>query len=97
MNSGLHNLHHLLSDQSSVGSLSIASGLDLSLRSLGEGDAEKSEDETIGGLGLDESLDKGVPFLDHGAALVSGDVHTVEVGVAIEALDLVNLELELSP
>ena len=80
-----------------MGSLSIASGLDLSLRSLGEGDAEKSEDETIGGLGLDESLDKGVPFLDHGAALVSGDVHTVEVGVAIEALDLVNLELELSP
>lgn len=29
--------------------------------------------------------------------MVSGDVHSVEVGVAIESLDFINLELELSP
>lgn len=38
-----------------------------------------------------------MPLLDEAAKLVAGDVHTVEVGVAIEALDLLNLELDLSP
>jgi len=97
LNSGLHDLHHLGSDQFSVGSLGVASGLHLSLGSLGESDAEKSHDETIGGLGLNEGLDEGMPLLDHGASLISGDVHSVEVSVAVESLDLVNLELELSP
>ena len=67
MNSCLHNLHHLLNDQLLMGVLGIAGGLDLLLGSLSESDAEQSEDETIGGLGLNVSLDKGVPFLDHGA------------------------------
>jgi len=38
-----------------------------------------------------------VPFLDHRAGLVSGDVHSVEVGVAIVSLDFINLEFNLSP
>ena len=38
-----------------------------------------------------------MPFLDHGAGVISRDVHSVEVGVVIESLDLINLELELSP
>jgi hypothetical protein len=97
LNSCLHNLHHLLDDQSLVGVLGIASGLDLLLCSLGESNAEKSEDEPIGGLGLNVSLDKGVPFLDHGACLISGDVHTVEVGVAIKSLNFVDLESHCSP
>ena len=67
------------------------------LGSLGESNGEESQDETIGGLGLDVSLDKGMPFFDHGACLVSGDVHTIEVGVAIESLDFVNLEFKSSP
>jgi len=46
---------------------------------------------------LNKGLDKGVPFFDHGASLISGNVHTVEVGEAIESLDFSNLELELSP
>jgi len=93
----LHNLHHLLSDELLVGSLGEAGCLDLSLGSLGEGNCEQSKDVPIGGLGLNEGLDKGVPFLDHGAGLVSGNVHTVEVSIAVESLDLVNLELKLSP
>jgi len=36
-------------------------------------------------------------FFDHGAGLISGDVHTVEVSVAVKSLNLSNLELELSP
>lgn len=65
MNSCLHNFHHLGSNQFSVGGLSVAGGFDLSCGSLGEGDTEKSDNESIGGLGLGESLDKGVPLLDH--------------------------------
>lgn len=94
LDGGLHNLHHLHSDESLMGVLGITGGLDLSLSSLGESKSETSEDISVSSLGLNESLDKGVPFLDHGACLISGDVHTVEVGVAIETLDFINLELE---
>ena len=38
-----------------------------------------------------------MPLLDHGASLVTGNVHAVEVGVAIESLHLIDLELQLSP
>ena len=38
-----------------------------------------------------------MPLLHDGAELVAGDVHTVEVGVAVEALDLFDLDLHLSP
>ena len=97
MNGGLHDFHHLGSDQFSMGSLGVTGGFDLSLGSLGESNGEKTDLEAIGGLGLHESLDNGVPFLDHGASLISGDVHTSEVGIAVESLDLIDLELELSP
>lgn len=46
---------------------------------------------------MNESLNKGVPFLDHGACLISGNIHTVEVSVAIKSLDFIALELNLSP
>ena len=80
-----------------MGSLSVAGGLNLSWCFLGESNAEHSDDVSIEGLGLNVALNKGVPLLDHGASLVSGDVHTVEVGVAVESLNLIDLELKLSP
>ena len=80
-----------------MGGLSIAGSLDLARSFLGESDAERANDVSVGSLGLDESLNETVPFLDHGASLVAGDVHTVEVSVAVETLDLINLELEYTP
>lgn len=97
MNSGLHNLHHLLSNESLVGVLGIACGFNLLSGFLGEGKGEKSEAVTIGGFALDECLDKRMPFFNHGACLISGDIHTVEVGIAIHSFNFVNLELKLSP
>lgn len=97
MNSRLHNLHHLLSDELLVGSLGIAGCFNLSWCFLGESNAEHSNDVSIGGLGLNVALNKRVPLFDHGASLISGDVHTVEVGVAVISLDLIDLELKLSP
>lgn len=38
-----------------------------------------------------------MPFLDNCAELVSGDVHTVEVGEAVETFNLFDLDLHLSP
>ena len=97
LDGGLHDLHHLLSNELLVGSLSEAGGFDLSLGSLGESNSEKSEDVAISSLGLYESLNERVPFLNHGACLISGNVHSVEVGVAVVSFNLINLELKLSP
>lgn len=81
----------------SVGALGVAGSLDLVLVASGEGDGESSNEVAVGGLSLDESLNDGVPLLNEGAELVTGDVHTVEVGEAIETLDFFDLDLNLSP
>jgi len=97
LNSGLHNLNHLLSDESLVGVLGIAGSFNLLSGFLGEGKGEKSEAVTIGGFALNESLDERMPFFNHGACLISGDIHTVEVGIAIHSFNLLYLEFNLSP
>ena len=80
-----------------MGGFSITGSFDLARSFLGESDAERADDVSVGGLGLDESLNETMPLLDHGASLVAGDVHTVEVSVAVETLDLIDLELEYTP
>ena len=80
-----------------MGGLGVASRLHLLLRLLSESDAEHAHEEAILGLGLDERLNQRVPLLDHRAPVISGDVHAVEVRVAVEVLDLLDLEFELSP
>lgn len=97
MNTGLHDLHHLLSNELLLRGLGVACGLHLTWRLLRESNREHSHDVTIHGLSLNVGLDQRVPFLNHSAGMVSGDVHTMEVGVAILSLDLINLELQLSP
>lgn len=92
-----HDFHHLLAELSHVGSFGVASGLDLELVAAGEGNCEHADEVAIEGLGLNKGLNKGVPLLDEGAKLVAGNIHTVEVGVAVEALDFFNLDLDLSP
>ena len=92
-----HNLHHLLADELALRSLGVAGSANLSAGSLGEPDAEHTEEVSIGSLGLNECLDGSVPLLDDGAELIASDVHSVEVGVAVEALDFLDLDLHLSP
>lgn len=41
------------------------------------------------------SLDHGLPFLDHGAQFVAGQVHAMEVGQNITSLDFLSHEFEL--
>jgi len=92
-----HDFHHLLTDESLLRVLGIASGFDLTGSSAGETNAEESKKVAIGGLSLDEGLNEGVPLLDEGAKLVLSDVDAVEVGVAVVALHFLYLHLNLSP
>ena len=80
-----------------MGSLGVAGRLHLLLGLLSEGNAEHADEEAIGSLGLDERLNQRVPLLDHRAPVISGDVHSVEVRVAVEVLDLLDLEPKLPP
>jgi len=54
----LHNFHHFLSDELLVRCLSVASGLDLLLGLVGEGNAEHSDNISVIGFGLYESLNE---------------------------------------
>lgn len=80
-----------------MGALGVAGGSHLFAGSLGEADAEHSEEVSVESLGLDEGFNCCVPLLDDGAELVSGDIHSVEVCVAVEALDFFDLDFHLSP
>ena len=97
LDSLLHDLHHLGADELLVRSLGIAGSLDLLLGLLCKSNAEHSNDVAILGLSLNKSFNKRVPFLDHSSTMVPGDVHAIEVGIAVKAFDLFNLELELLP
>jgi len=92
-----HDLHHLGTDVLDLRSLGVAGGLDLFVLAASERNREQTDHVAIVGLGLDEGLNKGVPFLDEGAELVASDADTDEVGVAVELLDFLNLELDDSP
>jgi len=65
--------------------------------SLSESNAEHSQEIAVGCFGLHEGFNSGVPLLDDGAQFVSGDVHAVEVSVAVKTFNFFNLHLHLSP
>lgn len=91
-----HDIEHLAADLADLRALSVGGLLDLVATARSEGNAEQTDEVTVGGLDIDESLDQRLPLLDHRAELVRGHVHTVEVGQAVLALDLVHLELNLA-
>jgi len=92
-----HDFHHLLAKLLLVGCFSVAGGLNLVSVTAGESNCEHSNEVTIGSFSLDESLNSWVPLFDKRTEFIAGDVHSMEVGVAVEALDFFNLDLHLSP
>ena len=80
-----------------LGGLGVGGLLDLVLSSLGEANTEEAEFVTVGGGAVDVGLNLSLPLLDDGALLVTGQLHTVEVGEARVALDLLadKTEVEL--
>jgi len=92
----LNDLEHLLTDLTDLSRLGVGRLLDLVGSALGESDGEETNEVSIGGLDVRVGLDKGLPFSDERAKLVRGEVHTVEVGKAVLALNLIDTELDLS-
>ena len=92
-----HDFHHLFANEFLLRALGVAGGFDLFAGSLGETNGKDSEHEAVSSLGLDKGFNDIVPLLDELAEFVSGDVHAVEVGVAVHALHFFNLHLHLSP
>ena len=68
--------------------LGVSRLLDLVLATLGEANAEKTELVTVSGGAVNVGLDLRLPLLDDGALLVACKLHTMEVGQAGIALDL---------
>lgn len=92
----LDDLEHALADGTDLAALGIGGLLDLLGATLGEADGEEAKEVAVGGLDVNVGLDQGLPLLDHGTELVSGHGHSVEVGQAALALDLINAKTELA-
>ena len=92
----LHDVGHLLADLSDLRAAGVCGLLDLVGASLGEGNAEQTEEVVIGGLDDDVGLDQGLPLADERAELVGGEVETVEVGQAVLALNLIDSQADLA-
>ena len=58
--------------------------------------AEETEDVAVSSLDVNESLNQGLPLLDHRAQLVRRDGHPVEICQAGLALDLIYAQTELA-
>jgi hypothetical protein len=69
------DLRHLLADGADLGGLRVRGLADLVLALVGEGHAEHTKDEAIGGLHVNVALDQSLPLLDEAAELVRGEVH----------------------
>lgn len=82
----------LLLGRKGVVGLSLLAG-----RLLGEGDHEHSQDISILGLDVRDSLDESLSLLDEGADFISSGVNTVEAGDGLSSFSLVDNELDFSP
>lgn len=92
----LHDLEHLPPDLADLGRLGVRRLLDLVRAPLGEADGEDADEVAVGRLDVELGLDQGLPLADERAELVRGEVHAVEVGQAVLALDVVDAELDLA-
>lgn len=76
--------------------LGITCFLHLHVLLLGESNTEHSQEITICGSYINISLYQSLPLLDHGAKLVSCQVHAMEVGQNITTLNFLSHKFELS-
>ena len=84
-----------MTDLLDLSGLSVGGLLDLVRALLCETNGEKAEEVSIGGSDVDVRLDQGLPLAYERAELVRGEVHAVEGGQAVLALDLVDAQLDL--
>ncbi len=92
-----HDVEHDLANLPDLTGLGVASAL-LGLVGLllGKSDAEDAKKVAISCANIYVSFDERLPLADQGAELVSGHVHTVEVGEQVVALDVFADEADLA-
>lgn len=91
-----HDLEHLLPDLPDLRGLGVSGLLHLRRPAFGESDREEAEEVPVRGLHVHVRLDERLPFAHERAELVGSEVHPVEVGEAVLALDFVHAEFDLS-
>mgnify|MGYP003612314394 CR=1 FL=1 len=84
-----------LADELDLASSGIRGGSELSDHSRSEADHEQAEEVIVLGLDVDVGLDGGLPLADQRAQLVSGHVHSVEIGEAGGSLDILDNQSDL--
>lgn len=77
--------------------LGVACSLDLVVLRASKGDAEESDNVSVSCSAVHIGLNDRLLFADQTAQLVSGHVHTVEIGQAVVTLDVLHTQLNLSP
>lgn len=90
------DLKHFLSDFPDLRRFGVSGLLDLVGATLGESDSEESEEVAIGGTDVNVGLDQRLPLSDQRPELVGGEVHSVEVGQTVLALNLIDTELNFT-
>ena len=91
-----HGVNHLGSDGTDLGTLGIASLLELIILLLGEGNAEKTHNVSVGSTSINIGLNDTLLLLNQGAKLITGHIHTVEVKEAVESLNILDTKLDLA-
>lgn len=92
----LDDLEHLRTDLTDLSRLGVGGLLNLVGSALGETNGEETDEVAIGGLDVRVGLDKGLPLANERTKLVRSEVHTVEVGKTVLALNLIDAKLDLS-
>lgn len=93
---GGHGIDHFGADGTDLGRFGVTGLLELIVLLLGKGDAEETDNVSVGGASIDIGLNDGLLLLDEGAKLVTGHVHAVEVEETVVPLDVLDAELDLT-
>ena len=88
------NVKHLLSDLTHLGVLGVGGLLELVLSALGQGKDKEPQQVSVSGLDVHVGLNQSVPLPDDALKPVRGELHAVEVGQALLALDFIDAQLE---
>jgi hypothetical protein len=90
------DLSHLLTDGADLSRLSISGLTDLIWTTLGERNAEQTNEVSVRGLDIDKRFNERLPLADQRAELVARKVHTVETSHDLGALHFFSAQTDLT-
>mmetsp|Transcript_3708 Transcript_3708/g.3806 ORF Transcript_3708/g.3806 Transcript_3708/m.3806 type:complete len:223 (-) Transcript_3708:129-797(-) len=92
----IDDIHHLCPNRPFLCALRVRCLADLEFGLLRETNDEDPENVAIGGLDVSETFDQRLPLLDQALELVSCEVHPVEVGEQVLAINVLHFQLDLA-